>query len=375
MVPAEERTVERLTLALVFGGASPEHDVSLVSARGILEHLDRDRYEVVLVGVDRGGTPRVGGGDLLAGGLDRGAGTPVRWPASPADRRLREEATGRPCGPPLDVVFPIVHGPGGEDGTLQGVFALAGIPFVGPGVLGSALAMDKDRARRMLAAEGLPVVRDVVLAGPVLDDPGGRLAAVEPLGYPVFVKPARAGSSIGISRVRDPAGLGPALEEARRVDPKVVVEAAVPAAREIEVAVLGNLEPAASVPGEIVPAGEFYDYRAKYEDPSSELLVPAPLPVELAERVRSLALDAFRALDLRGMARVDFLYSRRDGTLVVNEVNTLPGFTPISMYPRLWAATGLPYPRLLDRLVELAREASGRDGAPGADSPTAASRR
>jgi len=350
--------VERLTLALVFGGASPEHDVSLVSARGILEHLDPDRYEVVLVGIDRGGTPRVGDEGLLAGGLDRGEGTPVRWPASPADRRLREEATGRPASPPLDVAFPIVHGPGGEDGTLQGIFTLAGIPFVGPGVLGSALAMDKDRARRMLAAEGLPVVRDTVLEGAVLDDPEACRAAVEALGYPLFVKPARAGSSVGIAKVHGPEGLVPALAAARKVDPKVVVEVAVPGAREIEVAVLGNLEPAASVPGEIVPSREFYDYEAKYEDPSSKLLVPAPLPRELAERVRALALSAFRALALRGMARVDFLLSREDGTLVVNEVNTLPGFTPISMYPRLWEATGLPYPRLLDRLVGLARETS-----------------
>ncbi len=350
--------MERLTLALVFGGPSPEHDVSLVSARGILEHLDPDRYEVILVGVDRNGTPRVGGRELLSGGLDRGEGTPVRWPASPADRRLREEATGRPASPPLDVAFPIVHGPGGEDGTLQGVFTLAGVPFVGPGVLGSALAMDKDRARRMLAAEGLPVVRDVVLEGPILDDPVACRAAVEPLGFPVFVKPARAGSSVGIAKVHGPGELGAALSAARAVDPKVVVEAAVPDAREIEVAVLGNLDPAASVPGEIVPSREFYDYEAKYEDPSSRLLVPAPLDDELAGRVRTLALAAFRALDLRGMARVDFLLSRRDASLVVNEVNTLPGFTPISMYPRLWEATGLPYPRLLDRLVELAREAA-----------------
>lgn len=351
--------MSRLTLALVFGGASPEHDVSLVSARGIFERLDRTRYDVVLVGIDRGGTPRVGGEELLAGDLDRGAGIPVRWPVCPADRTLREEGSGRQVSPPLDVAFPIVHGPGGEDGTLQGVFTLAGIPFVGPGVLGSALAMDKDRARRMLAAEGLPVVRDAVLAGPVLDDPDACLAAIGRLGWPVFVKPARAGSSVGISKVHGPAELGAALAAARRIDGKVVVEEAVPGAREIEVAVLGNVSPRASVPGEIVPAREFYDYEAKYEDPGSRLLVPAPVPGELADRVRGLALRAFRALELAGMARVDFLLSREDGRLVVNEVNTLPGFTPISMYPRLWEASGLAYPRLLDRLIDLARESAG----------------
>lgn len=344
----------RPTLVLAFGGRSPEHDVSLVSARGIYANLDRSRFDVRLVGVERGGRPRLGGEELLDGGLAKGAGTPVRWPAHPGDRRLVAEDDGRPLTPPVDVVFPIIHGSGGEDGTLQGLLALAGIACVGPGVLGSSLAMDKDRARRVLAAEGIPVVRDVVFEGAPPADLAERVAA---LGWPVFVKPSRAGSSVGITRVTGPEGLAAAVEAARAADSKIVIEEAVRNPREIEVAVLGNLEPQASVPGEIVPHAAFYDYDAKYNDPSSELLVPAPLEAELAAAIRALAVRAFRAVDGLGMARVDFLLSKDDGRLVLNEINTLPGFTPISMYPRLWEATGLPYGALLTRLVELAQEA------------------
>lgn len=348
----------RTTLALLFGGRSPEHDVSLVSARGIYDNLDKSRFDVVLVGVERSGRARLGGSELLGEGLSRGEGVPVRWPSWPGDRRFVEEGTGRPVSPPIDAAFPIIHGSGGEDGTLQGLLALAGIPCVGPGVLGSALAMDKDRARRLLAAAGLPVVRDAVFEGPALDDAGAVARAIAPLGWPVFVKPARAGSSVGITRLRDASGLAAAITTARAADSKVIFEEAVPDAREIEVAVLGNLEPEASVPGEIVPHAVFYDYDAKYNDPSSELLVPAPIDATLSARIRALAVAAFRTLDGLGMARVDFLLSRADGRLVVNEINTLPGFTPISMYPRLWQASGLSYPDLLARLVELAIDAA-----------------
>jgi D-alanine-D-alanine ligase len=350
--------VSRLRLGLVFGGASPEHDVSLMSARGILEHLDSDRYDIVLVGVDRAGQPRLGGRELLDGGaLAEGAGVAVRWPACPADAALREQESGHVAAAPLDVVFPIIHGATGEDGALQGALELAGVPCVGAGVLGSSLAMDKDRSRRMLAAAGLPVVADVVLEGPELTDRQAVAARVErELGWPVFVKPARAGSSVGISKVAAPQGLADALDAALAIDGKLVVEETVPAARELEVAILGTLQPQAAGPGEIVPHGEFYDYRAKYEDPESRLLIPAPLPEELAGQVRAMAVEAFRELDLAGLARVDFLLSRESGRLVVNEINTLPGFTPISMYPRLWEAAGLSYGALLDRLVELALE-------------------
>ncbi|RMF76303.1 MAG: D-alanine--D-alanine ligase [Acidobacteria bacterium] len=268
---------------------------------------------------------------------------------------MRERQTGGLVAPPLDVAFPIIHGEHGEDGTLQGVFALAGVRCVGAGVLGSALAMDKDRCRRMLAAAGIPVVEDVVLAGPCAADPDARRRALERLGLPLFVKPARAGSSVGISKVSAEGELAAAIDAAQAVDRKVVLERAVPDAREIEVAVLDGDPPAASVCGEIVPHGEFYSYEAKYRDPESKLLIPAPLDEDLAGRIRDMALRAFAELDLAGMARVDFLLSRTTGQLVLNEVNTLPGFTPISMYPRLWEASGLPYPALLDRLIELAR--------------------
>jgi D-alanine-D-alanine ligase len=337
----------------MFGGRSPEHEVSLVSAAAIRNAFDDGRFELVLVGVDRAGVPRVGGSGLLEGGLDRGEGVPVRWPAHPGDHRLRDAGSGEPVTEPIDVLFPIVHGLGGEDGAIQGICAFAGLPFVGAGVLGSSLAMDKDRARRVLEAEGLPVVQDVV----VWDDEGGAgevRPRVEAIGWPVFVKPARAGSSVGVTRVTGPEELGAALERARLIDRKLVIETAVPEPRELEVAVLGNREPRASVPGEIVPHGEFYDYRAKYEDPESKLLVPAPIQPDLVDRVQQLACRAFTALDLAGLARVDFLLSGTDGRLVINEVNTLPGFTEISMYPKLWDASGVPMDQLVARLVELA---------------------
>jgi D-alanine-D-alanine ligase len=344
------------TLALVFGGASPEHEVSLVSAQGILENLDTARYELVLVGVDREGRPRVGDRTLLTGGLDHGGGTPVRWPAWPGDRTLREETSGRPVTPPLDVAFPIIHGATGEDGVLQGVLRWAGVRLVGSDVLGSSLAMDKDRARRVLASAGLPVVDDLVLIGSQTEEVEAARARVPESWYPLFVKPARAGSSVGITKVAMPEGFAAALARARAVDPdKIVVERAVREPREMEVAVLGGHEPEASPAGEILPHGEFYTYEAKYEDPESQLLVPAPLEEERVRELQELARRAFVALELWGLARVDFLLGRADGSVVVNEVNTLPGFTPISMYPRLWEAGGVPFTRLLDRLIALAR--------------------
>ncbi len=350
--------MSRLTLALIFGGRSPEHDVSLVSARGIYENLDKSRYDVQLVGVARNGEPRLGGVELFSGVMDQGQGTPVRWPSFPGDRTLRRVVDGLDVTAPLEVAFPIIHGAGGEDGTIQGVLALAGVPCVGAGVLGSSLAMDKDRCRRMLHEANIPVVADRVFEGAAALDTTRVLAQLEPLGWPLFVKPARAGSSVGITKLTSPSGLAAALRTAYEVDTKVIVERAVPNARELETAVLGNLEPQASVVGEIVPHGEFYDYNAKYVDPESRLLIPAPLDAATSEQIRSLAVRAFRALDLTGMARVDFLLSRETGELVLNEPNTLPGFTPISMYPKLWEASGIPYPQLLDRLVELALQSA-----------------
>ncbi len=345
--------MSRRTLALVFGGASSEHDVSLISGRAIYEQLDREAYDPLLVGIDRQGRPFLGSEQLFDGGLERGEGLPLRWPAHPGERCLRHAVAGDAISDDIDVVFPIIHGKGGEDGGLQGLCALAGIPCVGAGVLASALAMDKDRARRLFVAEGLPVVPDFVLRERLGSAELAELIA--PLGWPLFVKPARAGSSIGISRVEALDELDEALERAREVDDKVILEQAVLQPREIEMAVLGHDDLEVAGPGEIIPHGVFYDYRAKYEDPESELLIPAPVSKEMAWELASMARQACLALDLRGMARVDFLLSGEDGRIVLNEINTLPGFTPISMYPKLWEAAGLGFSALIDRLIELAR--------------------
>jgi D-alanine-D-alanine ligase len=260
----------------------------------------------------------------------------------------------------LDVVFPILHGPYGEDGTVQGLLELAGIPYVGAGVAASAVGMDKVLFKDVMVAHEVPIVSHVVVLRKVWErEPEEVLARVEAeIGYDCFVKPANLGSSVGITKAHDRTELRAALEQAARYDRKLLVEEAIDA-REIEVSVLGNDEPVASVPGEIVPCNEFYDYAAKYLDGESELLIPAPVPEETAGLLAQLAIRAYRAIDCAGMARVDFLLDRKDGELYLNEVNTLPGFTPISMYPKLWEASGLSYPELIDRLIQLALERHG----------------
>jgi D-alanine-D-alanine ligase len=318
----------RIKVGVVYGGRSVEHEVSLVSARAIMDALDPRRYTVVPILVGKDG----------------------RWPAKQIERLL-----GHASG--LDVVIPMIHGTDGEDGALQGLLTLAGVPFVGSAVLGSAVGMDKAVMKALLVDAGLPTVRHRVLLWPEFEaDPQGVAAIAERhCGLPLFVKPANGGSSVGVSKVRDREALEPALRLAFRYDRKVIAERAVDA-REIECSVLGNDWPEASVPGEIVPAGEFYDYAAKYQDTGSRLIIPAPLDPAQAALARDLAVKAFQALDLSGMARVDLFLDRATGGLFLNEVNTLPGFTPISMYPKLWAASGLPFPRLVDRLVRLAFE-------------------
>lgn len=354
----------RKRVGLLFGGASVEHEVSLVSARGVAGALDAERYERVCLAVDGDGrwlAPEHGEATL------RSSAKRVEAPAADDGARLCVDPGGgglllqRPGAATrhldVDVVFSVMHGWGGEDGRVQGLFELAGIPYVGAGVLGSAVGMDKRVAKQIFEAHGLPV-------GPWLAvdretwraDPGEVRAAVAgATRWPVFVKPANGGSSVGISKVKGAGTLDAALDEAFRHDRTAVVEQGLDV-REIEVAVLGNGVPEASVPGEIVPSNEFYDYAAKYLDDASTLRIPAPLPTETAERARSLAVAAFRSLDLAGLARVDFFLEEASGKLFLNEVNTLPGFTPISMYPKLWEATGLAYPRLLDRLIDLAFE-------------------
>ena len=365
----------KLRVGLLFGGRSVEHDVSIVSATSILNALDRSRYEVSLIGVDPEGRWHLSDSptEITAGKLKQLSAvlreTGVFLPAMPGETRLRPSdvdsgAKKNMLGAAarLDVVFPIIHGRGGEDGSLQGLLELADVPYVGSGVLSSALQMDKDVAKRLLSAAGLPVTPWVGFSASALSRMGSRGAAERAeaeLGLPAFAKPANSGSSVGISKAETLAELASAIANAQRYDRKVLVEAAVDA-REIEVAVLGNDEPEASVCGEIRSHRKFYDYEAKYHDDSTELIIPADLEPAESEQLRAMAIAAFRALDGEGMARVDFLFDRNTRRAYVNELNSLPGFTSVSMYPKLWEASGLPYPQLLDRLIELALERHDR---------------
>jgi D-alanine-D-alanine ligase len=358
---SEPSSARKVRVAVVFGGRSTEHAISCVSAGSVLAALDRAAYEVVPVGITPKGAWVLTSGDpesLRLTGRELPAvdtGTAVVLPGDPTAGGLVVVEPGAGAGvlQGVDVVFPVLHGPYGEDGTIQGLLEMAGVPYVGSGVLASAVAMDKEYTKKLLRAEGLPVGPHAVVR------PGGALSAADRdrLGLPAFVKPARGGSSIGITRVTDWAELDAAIEAARQVDPKVLVEAAVPG-REVEVGVLEGLAggpPEVSVPAEIrlVRGHDWYDFEAKYLDDACEFDVPADLPAPVAEELRSLASRAFTALGCAGLARVDFFVGPR-GELTVNEVNTMPGFTPISMFPRVWAASGLDYPALVDRLIRTA---------------------
>ena len=344
--------MKKLRVGVIYGGRSGEHEVSVASAASIFKHLDSTRYEAVPIRIEKSGRWTRGGkapDAISAADVFEHARTEALEPVEPS------AAVG---GSGLDVVFPVLHGPYGEDGTVQGLLELANVPYVGAGVLGSAVGMDKAVMKTLFAARQLPIVRHlVVLRREWTQDARtiGRRAAEE-LGYPMFVKPANLGSSVGISKARSDAEFTGAIDLALQFDRKIVVEAAVPDAREIECAVLGNDEPVSSVPGEIIPSREFYDYEAKYLDEGSRLLIPAPLDEAQAAEIRRLAIEAFRAVDGAGMSRVDFLVARKTGRTFVNELNTIPGFTTISMYPKLWEASGILYPALLDRLITLALE-------------------
>jgi D-alanine-D-alanine ligase len=351
----------KIRVAVVFGGSSVEHEVSLTSAKSVLAAIDRTRYEVVPVVVTREGRWLSGPQTLRmleAGGGSEATGLPSALLADPSVQGLVPLAGGGAQPEQrtaVDVVLPIIHGRHGEDGSLQGLLEMAGLPYVGCGVLASAVGMDKDACKRLLRDAGLAVVEYVSLRDRSWERDwkvAERLVREGP-GFPCFVKPANGGSSVGIVKVNASVDLRAALDEAGRYDRKLLVERAVDA-REIEVSVLGNETPEASVPGEIEPANEFYDYEAKYLDDRSGLKIPAPLTEEQTRQARRMAVEAFIAIGCEGMARVDFLLDRRDGALYVSEINTVPGFTPISMYPKLWEASGLPYPRLIDRLIELA---------------------
>jgi D-alanine-D-alanine ligase len=350
--------IKKLRVGILFGGRSGEHEVSLLSAASILKAIDRKKFEVVPIGIDKAGHWLTAG---AAQGLLEGSG-----PAEPATAAAALSLDGQSScmdGESLDVVFPVLHGTFGEDGTIQGLFELAGIAYVGSGVLGSAAGMDKDLMKRLFAQAKLPIVRHVALLRAAWEkSPRKAIAQVEAaLKYPVFVKPANLGSSVGISKAHDRKELGPALTLAAKYDRKLIVEQGVGGkkakAREFEVAVLGNDDPKASVVGEIVPGKEFYDYEAKYLSEGSVPVIPARLSRAETKQIQEMAVAAFRACDLSGLARVDFLMEP-DGKrrIYLNEVNTMPGFTKISMYPKLWEASGLSYTDLITRLIELALE-------------------
>ena len=373
--------MKRLRVGVLYGGRSGEHEVSLASAAAVFAHLDKKRYEPVPIRIEKDGrwcladrppTAMSAGEVIEQARLDAArplrSGREVHLIARPSDETVMtiDRSAGRSSeigqatvtGLNLDVIFPVLHGPYGEDGTIQGLLELANVPYVGAGVLASAVGMDKGVMKVVFAAHGLPICPyRVVMRHDWEKDREATLAALEPaLNFPMFVKPANLGSSVGISKAKDRSSLAQAIELAGTFDRKIVIEAAVPEARELECAVLGNDEPEASVVGEVIPSREFYDYEAKYIDDGSRVIIPAELPESTAATIRRLSIDAFRAIDAAGMSRVDFLMSGSTNEIFVNEVNTIPGFTTISMYSKLWTASGVDYPLLLDRLIELARQ-------------------
>ena len=344
--------MSRLNLVVVFGGRSAEHDVSCVTAAHVLRAVDRSRYDVTAIGIDRSGSWHLAEGAMAA--LEKGTDElpdrlePSGLPVSSAPVLMAAASTG------TTVVLPLLHGPMGEDGTIQGLLELLDLPYVGSGVLASALCMDKAMAKDVLARHGVPQPRHVSLSESSTT-PALLESTIRTLGRPLFVKPANMGSSIGVSKVRTLEEFTAAVDHAFTYDDVVVVEEAIEG-REVEVAILGNEDPRASVPGEIVPGNDFYDYDDKYVTDGATLIVPAELDGSSVAEVQQLAISVFRLLRCSGLARIDFFYEQNGRGFLCNEVNTMPGFTPISMYPKLWGASGLPYPELIDRLVDLALE-------------------
>jgi D-alanine-D-alanine ligase len=381
--------MKKLRVGILFGGRSGEHEISLLSAASVFKAINPDKYEVVPIGITKDGrwvtasdAERLLRGKPLESDRQLRAGDPETTPAaavlqngesvvvppephSNAMTPFQSEApvrraTDRAIN--VDVIFPVLHGTFGEDGTIQGLLELADLPYVCAGVLGSAAGMDKDIMKSLFRAANLPIVKHVtVLRNDWEADPKKAQRLVESkLKYPVFVKPANLGSSVGISKAHDRKELGPAIDDAAKFDRKIVIEEGVGGkknkAREIEVSVLGNDKPEASIPGEIVPSTEFYDYSAKYLDEGSQLIIPAKLTKAETKKIQGLAIAGFRAVDCSGLARVDFLMDPKSRKIYLNEINTMPGFTSISMYPKLWAASGLNYSDLIDRLIQLGLE-------------------
>ena len=384
------KSKNKLRVGVLFGGRSGEHEVSLLSAASVLQAIDPKKYEVVTIGITKDGKwvtaahaqrllkggpqlqtrhCRAGDPDVTTPAAVLAIGEGVLVPPQPrADDTQSlipfegEHPERRAHAIEVDVIFPVLHGTFGEDGTIQGLLELADVPYVGAGVLASSCGMDKDVMKRLFQDAGLPIVNHVTILRTQWErEPKKVRKQIEAkLKYPLFVKPANLGSSVGITKAHDRSELPSCMEEAAKFDRKIIIEEGVGGskqkAREVEVSVLGNDSPEASIPGEIVPAKEFYDYNAKYLDEGSALLIPAKLTRKQTKHVQQMAVRAFQAVDCSGLARVDFLMEPKKGTLYVNEINTMPGFTQISMYPKLWAASGLSYPKLIDRLIQLALE-------------------
>ncbi len=360
---------KKLRIGLIFGGRSGEHEVSLASATSVMANLDREKYEVVPIGITKEGGWLLGTEPArlmaaeqhinLTENTETETTTAVTLTGDPRMRRLIPLESGEQLqnNGALDVIFPVLHGTYGEDGTLQGLLDMADVPYVGCGVLGSALGMDKEKMKMVFQAVGLPSVDYLVYRRNEWErSPATIMDAIEQrLGYPCFVKPVNLGSSVGINKAHDRAELEHAINVAAEYDRKIIIDRGINC-RELECAILGNDEPLASAVGEVIASNEFYDYHAKYLDNKSQVIIPADIPQATAEEVRRQAVTAFLALDLSGLARVDFFLEKESGQVYINEVNTMPGFTQISMYPKLWEASGLTYTQLLDRLVELAIE-------------------
>jgi D-alanine-D-alanine ligase len=352
------------SVGILFGGRSGEHEVSLMSARSVLSVLDPQKYEVTEIGITEQGV-WVTGPDLVQALWDRKTDGLTRVTLLPEYGHntlyaLHGEGNRQQLVPlaTLDVIFPVLHGTFGEDGTVQGLFELNGMAYVGANVLGSAVGMDKGLFKDVMRAHGLPVVESIITTRARIEsDTQNVIAQAEAMAeYPLFTKPANLGSSVGITKCRNRSDLYEGLMEAASYDRRVLIERGVSNAREIEISVLGNDNPQASIPGEVRPSADFYTYEAKYEDERSELIIPAQLPEETIERMRAVAVQAYRAIDASGMARADFLVDAQSGEFYLGEINTIPGFTRISMYPKLWEASGLPYAQLVDRLIQLAFE-------------------
>lgn len=358
-------TSQKLRILVLFGGRSGEHEVSLMSARSVLSALDQEKYEVIPVGITHDGAWLAGENVLEALQTAQTSHLqPVTLLPNPFDDWLYALEVDRETGnhhlkqiAEIDVVFPVLHGTLGEDGTLQGFMEMAGLPYVGAGVLGSAVGMDKGVFQDVMRANGIPVLETMIVRRSDLKADLAEIMqqAEHMAAYPLFVKPANLGSSVGVTKCLNRSDLMEGLLEAARYDRRILIQRGIQP-REIEVSVLGNANPQASIPGEIIPSRDFYSYEAKYLDGNSGLIIPAPLSAEMTARVQELAVRAYQIVDCAGMARVDFLLDKNTGELFLGEINTIPGFTQISMYPKLWEASGLPYPALLDRLIMLALE-------------------